>query len=380
MNVRGVADRAVSITRRRSARRVPGPRDRWLPLEGPPGDRMPGIDDPSADLVVPSGRSGPATVLARFLAAAEASPPVPEGVLDLVDLRCDTATLAGVTGGALRGRRGRPLNGAGGLLDLSLPGRGGRPRRVLEVDGPVAVLDLRARSAENFFHLHVDALTNRWLVDRVDVGPPPVRWLLPAGPSAWQAEAIALAGLADEVLLLSAADRVLAPRFLVPVRGLGSRSVPAWTVAALRAVGGPPPDGAGLPRLLHVSRVDAPRRRMRGEDRLAIDLSDRGFTSIAPSTLTVTEQRRRFAAADVIVAAHGAALTSLAWARPGAVVVELLPAARPNLAFRRLAHQAGLRHVGLVCPPAGDGTDPHGDADLDVGAAVRLVEGILAGG
>jgi capsular polysaccharide biosynthesis protein len=55
-------------------------------------------------------------------------------------------------------------------------------------------------------------------------------------------------------------------------------------------------------------------------------LESRGFVLIDPGTMTVTEQIRAFANAEVIVATHGAALANLTFASPGATVIELFPA------------------------------------------------------
>lgn len=372
------ATRVATAVRRRLARSVPGRGDRWVPLRGTASSE-PGPD--AVGLVLTGWPDADAGPIRAFVAAAANRARSAEGVLDLGGIRCDIHHDGSVASGRLLARSGRPLRGAGGLLEL---GRSARTRsgrgRVLEVDVPVAVLDPRPRSAENYFHLHVDALASRWLVERAvpDLGP--VRWLVAQGPTAWQAEALALAGLDTEVVRLAGADRVVAPRFLVPVRGLGSRSVPDWVVTALRAVAGPPPDASGLGRLLHVARTDAPRRRVRGEEELASRLGPLGFTTVTLSGMPVAEQRARFSAADVIVAAHGAALTNLAWARAGAAVLELLPTVRPNLAYRRLAVQAGLRHVGLLCPPVAGVADAHGDMALDVDLALRLVDDLLAAG
>ena len=364
------------IVRRASARTVPGRRDRFAALE-----RTEAVVLDAVDLHVQGGSDGDVD---RYLAAAAPRGVTPSGLLSLTGVRCETGADPLGTGadpvvGALRGRRGRPLRGPGALLDLARPRGPRRGRRVLEVDGALGVLDLRARAATNYFHLLVDAVASRWLIERLAGSATPDRWLLPVGPTPWQAEVLELAGLRDVVLPLSAADRIVARRVLVPVRGLGSRHVPDWAVTALRAVAGPPPEPVGVPSLLHVARGDARRRRVRGEAALAEGLARLGFDTVAADRIGVADQRRRFAGADVVVAAHGAALTNLAWARPGATVVELLPAGRPNLAFRRLARQAGVRHVGLICPATGTGDDPHGDLEVDVPAALRLVEGVLAG-
>jgi len=51
-----------------------------------------------------------------------------------------------------------------------------------------------------------------------------------------------------------------------------------------------------------------------------------GFQDVDPGHLSVAEQIATFAQAELIVATHGAGLTNIVFASPGARVIELFPA------------------------------------------------------
>jgi hypothetical protein len=357
-------------------------------------------------------------LLAAFPASLATTPSEAAAVLEVRDARClartATDTDEPVLVGALRDLRGRRLRGPAALLDHPTRPAAASDRRDgaldrLRIDGTVHVLDLRGRSAVNYFHLLVDALANIWLHQLAAREHPDLdvvtTLLLPRATTAWQQEVLALAGLrwrtegeqdGEDGAATDATIPVIAPqdavsieaeRFVLPVRSFGSRRVPDWIVDALRAVGGPVPAApADEPRpgsRLYISRADADRRRVADEDTLITRLEARGFESVTLGGMSVAAQRRRFAAADVIVAPHGAALTNLAWSRPGTRLVELLPLDRPNLAYLRIARQAGVAHEGLICRPhvvregAAPGTagaDGHGDITVDVELLCRIVD------
>ena len=82
-------------------------------------------------------------------------------------------------------------------------------------------------------------------------------------------------------------------------------------------------------------------------------LAPLGFEVIDPGALSPAEQVRAFAEAECIVGPHGAGLTNLAFAAPGAAVVELFARDYVNECFWALASTVeGLRYRYLV----GDGT------------------------
>lgn len=318
------------------------------------------------------------------------APRAPEGVLvvtgAILEVRraLDAGDDAGVRVVRLLAPDGRPLAGASTLLDvasapLQQTERTGEVRRV---DGTLAVLDLHGRSAVNYFHWHVDAIASRWLVDRVPSLGAPDAHLAPAARGAWQRASLAAAGMDGAATIrLDDVDRIEADRVLLPLRSFGSRRVPWWTVEALRSIvplADAATSGAPGPRLLHVSRADATRRRVVDEDRLIAGLERLGFVTVTLEGRDFDAQRRLFREADVIVAPHGAALTNVAWARPGAALVELVPARRPNFAFHRLALAAGVTWRGALCPPdpSGDG-DEHDDLVVDVDVVLSTVEEAL---
>jgi hypothetical protein len=335
--------------------------------------------------------SGPVRAARRDWDAPRAA----EGVLVVRGARLEARRALDAPAGVRVGRLvaaadGRPLAGATTLLDVAsapLDGGGddGGDGDVVRVDGTLALLDLHGRSAVNYFHWHVDALASRWLVDRVGPGGDGHDGhVVPWGGSDWQRASLAVAGMdGPRTRTLEHVRAIEAERFLVPLRSFGSRRVPWWTVEALRTIAPLTADalaGVAGPRLLYVSRADATRRRIVGEEPLVAALGALGFVVVTLEGRDYDAQRRLFHEADVIVAPHGAALTNLVWARAGTSVVELVPARRPNFAFHRIAVEAGCTWRGVLCPPSPDGTgDEHDDLVVDPAVVLPVVERALAG-
>ena len=98
---------------------------------------------------------------------------------------------------------------------------------------------------------------------------------------------------------------------------------PPWIVPWLRAQF-LPDDVCPPHRRLYVSRGHAKRtRRVENESELLAVLEPLGFEVIDPGALSSADQVRAFAEAEYIVGPHGAGLTNLAFASPGAAVLEL---------------------------------------------------------
>ncbi|MBP2316545.1 glycosyltransferase family 61 protein [Azospirillum soli] len=100
-------------------------------------------------------------------------------------------------------------------------------------------------------------------------------------------------------------------------------------------------------RKLYVSRRDAASRRIHNEAELAATLEAAGFETVVPSHLPFAEQHRLFAEASVIVGPHGAGLTNMLFAPPGAAVVELWPDVAPLRHFAVLARALGHGYGAL---------------------------------
>ena len=82
---------------------------------------------------------------------------------------------------------------------------------------------------------------------------------------------------------------------------------------------------AGPTRRLFVGRSNVQRRRLVNEAECIEYAARYGFESVSTDGLSVAEEARLFAEAACIIAPHGAALTNLLFATPGAHVLELLP-------------------------------------------------------
>lgn len=293
--------------------------------------------------------------------------------LDVVDGGAPTRS-ATIEAGMLRpARTGSPLVARG------------RPRwragPVRRLHGTVAVLDLRGRGA-TFGHWMIDALPNLWLLQRAGFDLDAIDAFLVPATSPWILESLAAAGIsAERVMAPPAGGRFDVERLLLPVRDVGSRRVPWWIVRGLTLDGRVTAEAdPALPERIYVRRAGAGRRGVADEGRIARLLADLGVTAVDPGEGPLGLQRRRFASARLIVAAHGAALSALAWCRPGATLIELIPTARPNALFIHLAHQAGVRHVALLCPPALDGGDSHGDLRVDLDQLRGAVTAVGGGG
>ena len=111
--------------------------------------------------------------------------------------------------------------------------------------------------------------------------------------------------------------------------------------------------------LVFVSRRDSSLRVMHNEAELEQALKPLGFTTFVAGEAPVTEQIRAFSRARVIVGAHGAGLTNLIFAPPGAFVLEIAtPGSAGMEEFRFIAGALGQKIVTLVAERPGDNARP----------------------
>jgi capsular polysaccharide biosynthesis protein len=219
---------------------------------------------------------------------------------------------------------------------------------VQELDGAVAVLT--TRGVDNYYHFLTDVLPRLELLRRAGVEPD--RYLVNRDLP-FQSELLDTLGIGAERVLTSAAHpHVRAERLLVPSLPDSHLRTPPWLIRWLR--------GRLLPRTvapahrrLYVSR--GTRRNTRyvtNEQEVLAALVPLGFECVDPGTHSVAEQIRLFSEAELVVGAHGAGLTNLAFCTEGAGVVELFPPDYVNVCYWALCNAAGgLRYRYLV----GDG-------------------------
>jgi capsular polysaccharide biosynthesis protein len=151
------------------------------------------------------------------------------------------------------------------------------------------------------------------------------------------------------------ADRLVVPSIANPYE-VAPRATIEWLRARL-----PPVDVAGRPTRLYVTRGTTPRtRRLVNEEATWRLLEQRGFVRVAPETTSIQDQIDAFAAAEVIVAPHGAALTNLVFTSPGVRVLEMFTASYVNSAYWAILQSIPDTHYRYLV--AGD-TSKHGPGD-----------------
>lgn len=177
------------------------------------------------------------------------------------------------------------------------------------------------------------------------------------GGAAFQEETLALLGLPKHKIVKSRRGmHVKAKRLIVPslepfyLQPFLPHSLAGWAIRYLRT------ELAGLirpapvpgKRRIYVSRGDAKHRRVTNENQLLQLLAPHGFQTVLPGRMTVAEQIRTFASAELIVAPHGAGLANLLFCRPGARVLELFAPNYVNPLYWYMSSQAGLDYGYLI--------------------------------
>ena len=102
------------------------------------------------------------------------------------------------------------------------------------------------------------------------------------------------------------------------------------------------------PKRIYLSREQASYRQIINNEEVFNFLEKCGFEKVIFETLTLAEQCLYMAAADVIVAPHGARLTNLVFCQPGTKVLEIFsPNFHPNY-YYVLSSICGLEHYYLM--------------------------------
>ena len=260
-----------------------------------------------------------------------------------------------------------------------------RPRPAEHVEGTLLVLAARA-TGDNYYHFLIDALPRLGILEDALPGAlPSVDAVLVDATTRYQRELADLLGLErfrqlhPRRGLHLRADRLLVPS-LPNISTIVAPRTTQWLREAL-----PPRTTTGLPELLYVTRGTTPHtRRVLREEELRERLVRRGFTVLDPGRLSVQEQIDHFAAARVVVAPHGAALTNLTFCRPGVRLLELFAPGYLNPGYWSILHNiedSTYRYlVGAGREPR-PGSAMRGvmhDVDIDPSAVEEALDGLLA--
>jgi len=135
---------------------------------------------------------------------------------------------------------------------------------------------------------------------------------------------------------------------------------------------GPPPFSA---RAIYVARTDTTNRVLANEADLIDALAGLDVVPVIPGSLTVAEQINLFANADLVIGAHGAGMSNIAFCKPGTVVYELHASHYLNPCMNRLAQAADLAYAADVFPGDASGLPQQQSWMVDVNHVVGRIRG-----
>lgn len=202
---------------------------------------------------------------------------------------------------------------------LQFPPRPDTPRHV--AGNVAAIASLYA--GLNYFHWLFNAFPRFEILRRA--GLPPDRmdgFILDAPPHPYQMETLECLGISlDKLIICTPEQHLIADRLWATKSLRSSAQSRAWVVDLLRRsfLDETPP---GRLRL-YVSRADTPRHPLVNEPEIETWLAKRGFQVVLPRQLSIREQARLFAQAEVVVGPNGAGLANLVFCPPGTKVFEL---------------------------------------------------------
>lgn len=125
-------------------------------------------------------------------------------------------------------------------------------------------------------------------------------------------------------------------------------------------------DRPGSPPAVYISRLDSHRRKMRNEEALITALEKLGVQAVSMTGKTLDEQISIISNVRLIVAPHGAGLTNILYAAPGAHLYELFSASYTVNCYQALAQAVGIGYTNSVFQPtSGDGHSTVWSADVD---------------
>jgi hypothetical protein len=200
--------------------------------------------------------------------------------------------------------------------------------------------------AGNWYHWLLDLLPRAALLPLDD---PDGKVLVPANLSRAQDESLTLAGLPPDRRLPYRGGQVKADELVFPSFVAPTGNPARWSLRWLRERLAPAPERHD--RRLYASRADAAGRRVVNEAELMPLLRERGFETILASELSLEEQLRAFAEAEVVLGPHGAGLANL-FASTQARVIELHRSDAVNRCYFAQANAQQLEYWYLLCEPA----------------------------
>ena len=223
------------------------------------------------------------------------------------------------------------------------------PRR-RRIDARVAILNMRC--SHNYYHWLLDVMGRIGTLRRGRVA---ADFYLVDCVTPFQRNALAALGINEAQLiqphfgLSLQAEELLLPCFPTAVCLQTFRRELLQAFHRERMIVPVRPEG----QRLFISRRQANTRRLGNERDVVSFLREHGFETHCLEDYSLEQQCQLLQSAEMIVAAHGAGLANLIFARPDAAVIEIVQNDRYNIdLFPRLSRVVGLSHCQVIAPRA----------------------------
>lgn len=210
--------------------------------------------------------------------------------------------------------------------------RQGTPKPLKYYEGTVLSLLSGGGGNSNYYHWLYDVLPRIYLCEEL-VGLDNIDYfLVPENSFSFQKSTLEALGIDREKLISSKDVQHLGCKRLIATNHPNSThfDVPKWVVQWLRRKFLPLAETVDfefrskLSSYVYISRGDTPNKRnILNEKEVISFLKQKGFTSYKLADLSLPEQICLFSNAKVIVGAHGAGLSNLAFSSPATRVVEI---------------------------------------------------------
>jgi capsular polysaccharide biosynthesis protein len=239
--------------------------------------------------------------------------------------------------------------------------RRSEPVQPLEIIENALIAGCHYSDSANYYHFLCDAIPDIWMyinhggcISDLDA------ILMPYSGAKWQDEIFQLLSIdINKIKGLHAFDKCLIKSAHISFRAKGGLTSSPMLHHSLSSFFKPDAfEADGSPRKIYASRLGSKRRQLINELELIEFLKNQGYMIISCSKETVSSQIRLFRNADFIIAPHGAALTNIAWCKPGTKVLDIIPVEHANPCFHDLAYQADLEYDYFPSKATVRGLDP----------------------
>ena len=220
-------------------------------------------------------------------------------------------------------------------------------------------------SYSNYAHFLNDAIPRLHLFEKAGFALTDINYFFCGIPNRFCAALVSGLGIPlDRCVLARPGAAITADMVLVPSLPGTRRIRPRWVVdflrqRFLRQLSAPF-------RRIYISRTGS--RRIVNEAEIVDILAPNGFEIYYPER--DEDQPRTFSEAEIVIAAHGAALANLAFCQPGTSVIELIPSNKPSAyRYHALSSAGDLIYARLIGTPHSEeiptssASDFHVDAD-----------------